>query len=238
MTIKEKEILEELEQAQTFIENCEKARDFGLGLDEATYEKYNYAISHQIELGKQLEALKNIDTGFYTSAQLRRKEPELHVDRCKVEAVVELDQDQFHTFQNHMVCDYDFIHEHLEYMYRDRNGVSHCLLVLCEGKDDGVLIESEGYDYARYSALLPNARDYMQKQIKMIAEKLINQLENNSDRISFNRISILFDTEIMPQNYIGQMLISEFETNKTISNIRINENGFELSSEEDQLMEM
>ena len=34
-------------------------------------------------------------------------------------------------------------------MYVDTEGVSHCLLVLGEGSDDGILVESEGSSYAR-----------------------------------------------------------------------------------------
>ena len=35
---------------------------------------------------------------------------------------------------------------------------THCLLVLGSDTEDGVLINSEGYNYARYSAYIPNIR--------------------------------------------------------------------------------
>jgi hypothetical protein len=37
-------------------------------------------------------------------------------------------------------------------MYIDTNGVYHCIYVKGEGAKDGILIESEGYSYARYAA--------------------------------------------------------------------------------------
>lgn len=71
---------------------------------------------------------------------------------------------ELHLFDNQ-----EFIKEHRDLMYQDRDGVSHCLLVLGEGEEDGILVESEGSLYARYSALLPNARSYMQKNIQTMA---------------------------------------------------------------------
>ena len=40
----------------------------------------------------------------------------------------------------------------------DNNGITHCLLVLGSDTEDGILINSEGYNYARYSAYIPNIR--------------------------------------------------------------------------------
>ena len=34
----------------------------------------------------------------------------------------------------------------------------HCLLVRCEGVSESILVESEGYDYARYCAFVPDHR--------------------------------------------------------------------------------
>jgi len=36
----------------------------------------------------------------------------------------------------------------------DKNGVRHCILVKVSGENDGILVESEGYEYARYAAYL------------------------------------------------------------------------------------
>jgi len=39
-------------------------------------------------------------------------------------------------------------------MYTDDDGCWHCLLVTAEGYSYGVLIESGGYSYARYAAII------------------------------------------------------------------------------------
>lgn len=43
-------------------------------------------------------------------------------------------------------------------LMRCEEGVEHCVLFLGEGSQDGVLVNSEGYDWARYAAFIPGAR--------------------------------------------------------------------------------
>ena len=57
MTNEKKKLIGEIDELQGFINTCEVALDYGLGLDEATYDKYNRAIERQRELGEQLEAM-------------------------------------------------------------------------------------------------------------------------------------------------------------------------------------
>ena len=47
----------------------------------------------------------------------------------------------------------------------DKTGTTHCILVLGDDYDEGILVNSEGSFYARYSALLPNARSFIEQQM-------------------------------------------------------------------------
>ncbi|MDY0278640.1 MAG: hypothetical protein RBQ97_11220 [Acholeplasma sp.] len=51
----------------------------------------------------------------------------------------------------------NFIKENLEHMYCDQDEVFHCIFVTSDSHDFGILVESEGYYYARYTAYLPKA---------------------------------------------------------------------------------
>jgi len=42
-------------------------------------------------------------------------------------------------------------------MYCDKDDVFHCILVTSNEHDFGILVESEGYHYARYTAYLPKS---------------------------------------------------------------------------------
>jgi len=94
---------------------------------------------------------------------LRRKDTEVDAVPCTVEKSVTLSAEEFAHFSQNLMSDYDFIRENIDRMYQDENGVKHCLLVLGEGCADGILVESEGSTYARYSAFVPNARQLLQQ---------------------------------------------------------------------------
>lgn len=94
-------------------------------------------------------------------AQTKRKEPVLAADRWEVVHTVELPRAEFIHFKNHLLDDYPFIAEHSDELHVDSNGNTKGLLVLCEGAADGILVNSEGSSYARYSAYLPGARSLL-----------------------------------------------------------------------------
>lgn len=60
---------------------------------------------------------------------------------------MELSAAQFDYFSKNLLSDYDFLLTNIDCMYQDGDGVSHCLLVLGEGRDDGIIVNSEGSAY-------------------------------------------------------------------------------------------
>lgn len=69
-----------------------------------------------------------------------------------VEKVILLDGDDMKDFENDLLEDRDFIKDNVEFMYQDNNKVEHCILVMRDGEHYGIVVQSEGYHYARYSA--------------------------------------------------------------------------------------
>ena len=159
------ELMMELKETQSFIDACEVAQSYDLGLDEATYEKYNNAVERQKEIGELLAAMEEQKLNIQTVAQFRRKEPVLQQDEGEIEKVVELSREEFHHFKNNLLDDYDFISENSDLMCVDKMGTIHCILVLGDDYEEGILVNSEGSSYARYSALLPNARSFIEQQM-------------------------------------------------------------------------
>lgn len=78
-------------------------------------------------------------------------------DEFVIEKEVIIDKDLFECFIKDPLNDYDFIKENLELMFCDKDEVYHCIFVTSESHDYGILVESEGYSYARYTAYLPKA---------------------------------------------------------------------------------
>lgn len=209
--------------------------------DDPVYEPQNDE-DDAVSIGKEKGMPNNKTKGtlsesggsvLRTCAAWRRKEPELEAAECKIEAVVELDNYQFISFKRHMLDNYDFIREHVDLMYRDRKGLDHCLLVLGKGHEEGILVDSQGSSYARYSSLLPNARTFLQKNIQTMAEELIRegtaQTDNGSWVLSFEEISQHFDCTVTPTNGLGQMLIAEMRARDDVANLVIAEDSLEMT---------
>lgn len=96
-------------------------------------------------------------------AIFRRKEACFEPSECEIEKVIHLSDSDFARFQQTLLDNYDFLHENADLM-RVENGVTHCLLVVGETLEDGILVNSEGSDYARYAAYFPNAKSYLLTQ--------------------------------------------------------------------------
>lgn len=77
---------------------------------------------------------------------------------CVVERVVTIPQQYFDEMLVHPLQDSPYIAENKQYMWNDGN-TAHCVLFLSYDTDDGILVQCEGYDYARRSQFIPDARN-------------------------------------------------------------------------------
>ena len=93
-------------------------------------------------------------------ADFRCKQVALEVEACVVEKVVELSTAEFDQFCRSMLEKYPFIREVRASLHYD-DGMRHGFLVLGVGRNDGILVDTQGADYARYSAFIPNARSLL-----------------------------------------------------------------------------
>ena len=89
------------------------------------------------------------------------KDDKIHARNCVVEKVVELSGGAFDAFSNNLMGYRDFIKDNRDLMYFNKDGTAHCLLVTGEGREDGILVQAEGYGYARYTALVPHAHSIL-----------------------------------------------------------------------------
>ena len=104
-------------------------------------------------------------------AFFHRKDEEIRSQHCVVEKVLELSEREFARFYQSPLAEYDFIAKYRGVMRQDADGTRHCLLVLGENQEDGILVDAEGYDHARYHAFLPKARQlYLLDQYPSIAK--------------------------------------------------------------------
>ena len=78
--------------------------------------------------------------------------------RCRVQAVkvILLSQEQYQHFISHIWEDMPFFSDNKRLTDCDSTGINHCLLVTTRTIRGGILVDCQGYNYARYAANLPD----------------------------------------------------------------------------------
>ena len=76
---------------------------------------------------------------------------------CIIEKWIPISISKFEEIMDNPLQDLDVCKEYRDLMYYDKE-CNHCIMLLEEGCDDGILVETEGYDYPRYACFVPNAR--------------------------------------------------------------------------------
>ena len=97
-------------------------------------------------------------------AELKRKQSEYKGEACAVDKVIELPAQRFRQSSRALLADYDFIAENKNAVRHD-DDARHCLLILDADGTDGFLVDPQGYNYARYSAFVLNARSLLTPDI-------------------------------------------------------------------------
>ena len=175
---------------------------------------------------------------------------------CVVEKVIALSAEEFQHLLNEPLDDYDFIKDNRMMMYCDENEVEHCLLVYDRDSGDGLLINAEGYDYARYSAFIPHAKD-IAEQFEMekngiqtvkapvtdSEKRLLDLISSTADRIAtfahlgykdFTLEDVLKDLNCEFSDIKGMILHAAAEkvkANPDIASVEVNELDIPLQPE-------
>ena len=119
-----------------------------------------------------LNALLNHKAHNYKSMQI------------EVEKVIPLYGKRFEQMKNHPLDDCPEIIENRDLMYMESN-TAHCILFLDANGSDGILVESEGADYARKSQFISNARAIIEaNDITAGEHQLHTELKGMADRIA------------------------------------------------------
>ena len=111
--------------------------------------------------------------------------------KCAVEKVIEVSHEEFRHFIENPTGRNYYLPQYKDLMgFYD--GSFHCVLFVDDKSGDGLLINSEGADYARYSQYIPNAREIIQRHEQTAAldnlkthmdaciDKWLEQNENKS----------------------------------------------------------
>mgnify|MGYP003291024658 CR=1 FL=1 len=125
------------------------------------------------------------------------KDTQVNADPCVVFSAVELSTKDFNHFRNHLLERYDFLAESNEKMPVPTGSERQCVMVLHDGRDEGILVDTQGADYARYTAYLPNARAIMQQERYPSLAEFNRQMVEMADDFTHRALMCQQDGEII-----------------------------------------
>ncbi len=102
-----------------------------------------------------------------------RKQEEFHTTKCVVEKVIDMSEAAFTKLITKPLEDNWQITANRELMWQD-DDAAHCILFVDKKTGDGLLVESEGADYARYAQYIPHAKDIVYAHRQTLSEKLLH----------------------------------------------------------------
>ena len=121
---------------------------------------------------------------FYMNGKLVHKASDHNTKSCEVEKWVFLPHSDFERLKANPYQEHEAITAARDLMYEDKNAY-HCIMLLDEHGDDGLLIEAEGFDYPRLSMFVPDAALIYERYKTSEAElKLHDMIKETADKIA------------------------------------------------------
>lgn len=168
-----------------------------------------------------------------TKALFERKIKSFNTRNYVIDHIEIMDENEYCEFSNNLLNDRDFITNRKDVMHKDSAGQFHVLLVLDKDNGDGILIDSQGYDYPRYVALMPNIKPYIEQQISLTAEQIIREaIKESADvnwDITFDEIEAFHGLIVKKGNGIDTMLLDALKKREEISWIEMKNECFDMT---------
>lgn len=109
------------------------------------------------------------------NAVLRCKEPEIKPRAYEVSDVITLSDAEYRSVLKEPLKDREYL--------AGRQGADTCVLLIGENSDDGILVDTQGYDYPRYSAFIPNARQIVENFVQSEMETVEVESGENEPKL-------------------------------------------------------
>ena len=94
---------------------------------------------------------------------------------CEVEKWIPISHWNFEQIKQNPLQDIEVVKAYRDIMFCD-NEANHCIMLLDDCGNGGILVESEGYDYPRYSCFVPDARAMYEAHLTTDAERELRGL--------------------------------------------------------------
>ena len=157
------------------------------------------------------------------NAVLRCKEPEIKPRAYEVSDVITLSDAEYRNVMKEPLKDREYL--------KGRTGQDTCVLLLSKTGNDGILVDTQGYDYPRYSAFIPNAKDIINSFVQTLANYAVSEgMQNSEDGIwgvSNDELYYHFGANVNKDNAFGKMLTKALKRRCEIENAELVDDGIE-----------
>lgn len=154
------------------------------------------------------------------------------MDDWQIEKVVELSHEDFSALKTAPCQPQPFLVENSHCMFH-KDGIIHALLALGKGYNDGILIDAEGYDYARIAAYVPGARDIVNAELDRAVAHIIQEaVEHTSDgnwQVSFDTLEDQFGPTVQVGNGLDSMLRASLKRRPEVAAVDMHDGCIEMS---------
>lgn len=168
------------------------------------------------------------------------RKPDFRFRDFVIEKTVSIPAERFEEMLRQPLKDQDFLTKNTGLMKQDGMGVNHCLLVTGKGRPDGLLVQSEGYPYARYAAYVPEATALQYPSLSKINRELADAVDfivaDGASQTTTGQWVLSFEEleeqtglcaagKPFLQEILGDMLCERPE----VADLSIDENGFDVT---------
>ena len=158
------------------------------------------------------------------NAIVERKAPSIRADSYSVDDIIVLSAEEYSSLYNDLPEDREYFEERKEKRYDS-------VLVLGKGQKDGILVDTQGCSYARYSALIPFARKLVDEHIKELTDYAINEArkaKGRKENISYEAIQERFGTKLTNENGFGKLFEDALQKREGIKSVTLNAAGVDI----------
>ena len=161
-----------------------------------------------------------------------RKIPTFNLCEAFIEAVVILPEQNLKPFQEGFLK-MKILLKTIRSLCMLMKKVFGTLFFCYEQADDGFLVESQGYYYARYVAWLPRIKPYFNQQMLQLADALIREgclhTESGNWITDFDEIKERYGITIKNGNGIGEQLLHILSSADEIAEVEMTEDSFDMT---------
>ena len=165
-------------------------------------------------------------------AELRRKQSETQDENCIVTDIIELPESEYASLYQNLLRERDYLTERAN-MESFIDGQRCCVLILGEGQEDGILVDSQGSSYARRSAFIPEARTLVRNHIRQLADYVVSEgTEHTEDgrwANTYDELYYHFGAQVTDTNGNGRLLREELERRDEVNELIMTEDCIEIN---------